>query len=83
MPYSVEKSIKAKGLTQDNYLQHLDEMTDEEITYMLDMDPQYSKEAQETRQALQTTPKEEWSRRGLVSVSTDRKLAEYINDLGI
>ena len=33
MSYSVEKSIKAKGLMQDNYLQHLDEMTDEEITY--------------------------------------------------
>ena len=30
MPYSVEASIKAKNLTMDNYLDHPDEMTDEE-----------------------------------------------------
>lgn len=31
--------IRAKGLTMDNYLDHLDEMTDEEITYMLNQEP--------------------------------------------
>ena len=35
----LQASIKAKGLTPDNYLWHLDEMTDEEITYMLDQEP--------------------------------------------
>ena len=39
MPSNIEKSIKAKGLNLDNYLQHLDEMTDEKITYMLDQEP--------------------------------------------
>lgn len=34
----IEKSIQARGLNLDNYLEHLDEMTDEEITYMLDLD---------------------------------------------
>ena len=36
---SIATTIKAKGLTLDNYLWHLDEMTDEEITYMLDQEP--------------------------------------------
>jgi hypothetical protein len=34
----IEKAIQQKGLTLDNYLFRLDEMTDEEITYMLDLD---------------------------------------------
>lgn len=34
----IEKSIQARGLNLDNYLEHLDEMTDEEISYMLDLD---------------------------------------------
>lgn len=33
------EQIRAKGLTMDNYLDHLDEMTDEEITYMLNQEP--------------------------------------------
>lgn len=36
---NLEASIQAKGLTPDNYLQHLDEMTDEEITHMLNQEP--------------------------------------------
>ena len=35
MPYNLEAPIKAKQLTLDNYLSHLDEMTDEEIAFML------------------------------------------------
>ncbi len=38
MPYSVEASIKAKGITRENYPWRTDEMTDEEITYMLKLD---------------------------------------------
>lgn len=34
----IEKAIQQKGLTRENYLFHLDEMTDQEITYMLDLD---------------------------------------------
>lgn len=33
------EKIRAKGLTMDNYLDHLDEMTDEEITFMLNQEP--------------------------------------------
>lgn len=31
--------IRAKGLTMENYLDHLDEMTDEEIAFMLNQEP--------------------------------------------
>lgn len=33
------KSLEARGLTLDNYLQHLDEMTDQEIEAMLMQEP--------------------------------------------
>lgn len=31
--------FKSRGITQENWLQHLDELTDEEITYLLDQEP--------------------------------------------
>ena len=32
-------SLQRKGVTQENWLQHLDELTDEEITSLLDREP--------------------------------------------
>lgn len=38
MAYNLEASIKAKGITLDNYPWKTDLMTDEEISYMLRKD---------------------------------------------
>lgn len=65
MPYNLEASIKLKGLTQDNWLEHLDEMTDEEITYMLDREPDAKVIAEE--------------RKAQPSLS-DRTRAEFLRD---
>ena len=65
MPYNLEASIKLKGLTQDNWLEHLDEMTDEEITYMLDREPDAKVIAEE--------------RKARPSLS-DRTRAEFLRD---
>ena len=54
---NLEASIKAKGLTPDNYLQHLDEMTDEEITHMLNQEPDAKRIAEE-RKVTGTTARE-------------------------
>lgn len=67
MPYSIEASIKAKRLTQDNWLNHLDEMTDEEITYMLDREPDAVRIAEE--------------RKAQPEIS-DRTTAEFMRDFG-
>lgn len=67
MPYSIEASIKAKRLTRDNWLNHLDEMTDEEITYMLDMEPDAVRIAEE--------------RKAQPEIS-DRTTAEFMRDFG-
>ena len=49
MAYNLEASIELKGLTQDNWLDHLDAMTDEEITYMLDREPDAKRIAEERK----------------------------------
>lgn len=67
MPYSIEASIKAKRLTRDNWLNHLDEMTDEEITYMLDTEPDAVRIAEE--------------RKAQPEIS-DRTTAEFMRDFG-
>lgn len=67
MPYSIESSIKAKRLTRDNWLNHLDEMTDEEITYMLDREPDAVRIAEE--------------RKAQPEIS-DRTTAEFMRDFG-
>ena len=67
MPYSIEASIKAKRLTRDNWLNHLDEMTDEEITYMLDREPDSVRIAEE--------------RKAQPEIS-DRTTAEFMRDFG-
>lgn len=67
MPYSIEASIKAKRLTRDNWLNHLDEMTDEEITYMLDREPDAVRIAEE--------------RKAQPEIS-DRTTAEFMRDFG-
>ena len=54
MPYNMEASIKAKGITLDNYLSHLDEMTDEEIVFMLGKEPDAKRIAQEQKAAKVT-----------------------------
>ena len=36
---TLRPSIRDRGITQENWLQHLDTMSDEEITYMLDREP--------------------------------------------
>ncbi|MBR3018711.1 MAG: hypothetical protein IKH57_16795 [Clostridia bacterium] len=58
MPYNLEASIKLKGLTLDNYQSHLDEMTDEEIAFMLGREPDAKRIAEEM-QAAGTTPREQ------------------------
>ena len=65
MPQDVASSIQAKGLTLDNYLQHLDEMTDEEITYMLNQEP--GKERLDEERAADPS-------------ITDRTRAEFMRD---
>ena len=67
MQYSIEASIKAKRLTRDNWLNHLDEMTDEEITYMLDREPDAVRIAEE--------------RKAQPEIS-DRTTAEFMRDFG-
>ena len=67
MTYSIEASIKAKRLTRDNWLNHLDEMTDEEITYMLDREPDAVRIAEE--------------RKAQPEIS-DRTTAEFMRDFG-
>lgn len=67
MPYSIEASIKAKRLTRDNWLNHLDEMTDEEITYMLDREPDAVRIEEE--------------RKAQPEIS-DRTTAEFMRDFG-
>ena len=67
MPYSIEASIKAKRLTRDNWLNHLDEMTDEEITYVLDREPDAVRIAEE--------------RKAQPEIS-DRTTAEFMRDFG-
>lgn len=49
MAYSLEASIKAKRLTQENWLNHLDSMTDEEIEYMLQKEPDAKRIAEERK----------------------------------
>ena len=65
MKQKIEAAIKAKGLTLDNYLQHLDEMTDEEITFMLNQEPG-RKRLDEERKARPDI--------------TDRSRAEFLRD---
>ena len=65
MPYNLEASIKLKGLTQGNWLEHLDEMTDEDITFMLDKEPDAKRIAEE--------------RKAQPSLS-DRTRAEFLRD---
>ncbi len=62
---NVEDSIKKKGLTLDNYLQRQDEMTDEEITYMLNQEPGRARLDEE--------------RKAWPSI-TDRSRAEFLRD---
>ena len=58
--------LKVKGITQRNYLWHLDELTDEEITEFLNREPY--------REALDEDRKRDpnWS---------DRKWAEFLRDV--
>ena len=35
------RELSERGITQDNWLNHLKEMSDEEITAMLDIDPRH------------------------------------------
>ena len=65
MAQNIEASIKNKGLTMDNYLQHLDEMTDEEITFMLNQEPGRERLDEE--------------RKARPSI-TDRSRAEFLRD---
>lgn len=66
MAYNLEASIKAKRLTQENWLNHLDAMTDEEIEYMLQREPDAKRIAEERK--AQPMPV--------------RKLAEEMRDFG-
>ena len=52
MSYSVAGSIRQKRLTQENWLNHLDEMTDGEIEYMLRTAP----DAKRLKQELASDP---------------------------
>lgn len=65
-------------ITVDNYLQHLDELTDEQITEFLNKDEVYKDEIQGIREDLRTTPRERWSQRGLWPLRTDRGIAEAL-----
>jgi hypothetical protein len=61
----IEKSIQTRGLNLDNYLERLDEMTDEEITYMLNQEPGREKLDEE---------------RAACPEISDRTRAEYLRD---
>ena len=43
------EDLKKRGITQRYWLWHLDEMTDEEITYMLDHEPDAAEIAEERK----------------------------------
>ncbi len=60
------ESIKAKRITQQNWLNHLDEMTDEEIELMLSTEPDAKRIAEE---------REAWP-------CPVRQLAEEMRDFG-
>ena len=59
------EDLKKRGITQRNWLRHLDEMTDEEITYMLDHEPN----AAEIAEARKAQPN-----------ISDRTMAEFMRD---
>ena len=59
------EDLKKRGITQRNWLRHLDEMTDEEITYMLDHEPDATLIAE--------------ARKAQPSIS-DRTRAEFLRD---
>ncbi len=69
-------------ITVDNYLQHLDELTDEQITVFLNKEtnPAYRAMIDGIREDLRTTPKERWPQRGLWPLRTDRGIAESLQD---
>ena len=71
-----------ENITVDNYLQHLNELTDEQITEFLDKDPNptYRAMIDGIREDLRTTPKEQWSQLGLLSLQTDRGIAESLQN---
>ncbi len=56
MPYSIEASVMRKRLTQNNWLNHLDEMMDGEIEYMLRTAP----DAKRLKQELESDPIPVW-----------------------
>ncbi len=66
------------AITVDNYLQHLNELTDAQITEFLNKDEVYKDEIQGIREDLRTTPKERWSQRGLLPFQTDRGIAKAL-----
>lgn len=72
----------SEKITMDNYLWHLDELTDEQITDFLSHDPVYKHNWEVNRHDLETTPKEEWSAAGLYTTRTDRMLANWLRCMG-
>lgn len=62
------------AITQENYLQHLDELTDEQITQFLDNDPVYSKDAASYRNKRGT----EEAAHLPADYYSDRRIAEFL-----
>ncbi len=67
-------------ITVDNYLQHLDKLTDEQITEFLNKDKIYEDDIQEMRE-LRETYTEEQKLRYFYFPRTDRMLAETLASL--
>ena len=63
------KELEERGITQENWLDHLDEMSDPEITAMLDTEPGWKKRLDEERKAQPSI--------------SDRKRAEGMKYFGI
>ena len=62
------RELKERGITQENWLDSLDQMSDEEVSAMLKIDPRSGKWEDFLRSSPSTTP---------------RKLAEGIRDFSL
>ena len=60
--------LEERGINPDNWLQHIGEMTDREISYMLDQEPGTGRRNEE---------------RIVHPESSDRELAEFMRDFGL
>lgn len=67
----IREKLRARGITQKNWLQHLDDMTDQEITIFIDAEvgPKELKKLNEQRKARPSI--------------TDRMRAEGMRDFGV